>query len=153
MAIGDTPITITGNIVNDPELRFTPSGVAVASFRVASTPRRFNKSTNEYEDGEALFLTCNLWRQAAENVAESLTKGARVIVTGNLRQRSYTNKHGENRTVYEVEAEEVGPSLRYATAQVVRNPREDGPPARSYGPTGGTAGGDPNSVLNQDPGF
>lgn len=126
MAIGDTPITVVGNVVNDPELRFTPSGAAVANFRVASTPRRFNKQTNQYEDGEALFLTCNVWRQAAENVAETLSKGMRIIVTGNLRQRSYQNKDGENRTVYEIEVDEVGPSLRFASAQVNRNPREGG---------------------------
>ena len=120
MTQGDTPITIIGNVAADPELRFTPSGAAVANFRVASTPRRFKSQTNQWEDGEALFLTCNVWRQAAENVAETLTKGMRVIVNGLLRQRSYQNKQGENRTVFEVEVDEVGPSLRYATAQVVR---------------------------------
>ena len=126
MAQGDTPITIAGNLVADPELRFTPSGAAVANFRIASTPRTFNKDTNQWEDGEALFLTCNVWRQAAENVAESLTKGMRVIVTGRLKQRSYQTKEGEQRTVFEVEVDEVGPSLKYATASVNRNPREGG---------------------------
>ncbi|MBX8995172.1 single-stranded DNA-binding protein [Corynebacterium testudinoris] len=126
MAQGDTNITIVGNAVNDPELRFTPSGAAVANFRIASTPRRFNSQTNQWEDGEALFLTCNVWRQAAENVAETISKGMRVIVTGRLRQRSFQNKDGESRTVYEIEVDEVGPSLKYASAQVNRNPREGG---------------------------
>lgn len=126
MAQGDTPITIAGNLVADPELRFTPSGAAVANFRIASTPRTFNKDTNQWEDGDALFLTCNIWRQAAENVAESLSKGMRVIVTGRLKQRSYQTKEGEQRTVFEVEVDEVGPSLKYATASVNRNPREGG---------------------------
>ena len=126
MAQGDTPITIAGNLVADPELRFTPSGAAVANFRIASTPRTFNRETNQWEDGEALFLTCNVWRQAAENVAESLSKGMRVIVTGRLKQRSYQTKEGEQRTVFEVEVDEVGPSLKYASASVSRNPREGG---------------------------
>ncbi|KQB86966.1 single-stranded DNA-binding protein [Corynebacterium lowii] len=140
MAQGDTNITVVGNCVNDPELRFTPSGAAVANFRVASTPRRFNSQTNQWEDGEALFLTCNVWRQAAENVAETITKGMRVIVTGRLRQRSYQNREGENRTVYEIEVDEVGPSLRYASAQVNRNPREGGG-NRGGQPGGGFGGG------------
>jgi len=123
---GDTPITIVGNIVADPELRFTPSGAAVANFRIASTPRTFNKQTNQWEDGEGLFLTCNVWRQAAENVAESLSKGMRVIVNGRLRQRSYETREGEKRTVYEVEVDEVGPSLKYATAKVTRTQRDGG---------------------------
>lgn len=126
MAQGDTPITVVGNLVADPELRFTPAGAAVANFRIASTPRQFNKQTNQWEDQEALFLTCNVWRQAAENVAESLTKGMRVMVSGRLRQRSFETREGEKRTVFEVEVDEVGPSLRYATAQVNRNPREGG---------------------------
>lgn len=128
MAQGETPITIVGNVVADPELRFTPSGAAVANFRVASTPRVYNRDTNQYEDGEALFLTCNVWRQAAENVAESLTKGMRVIVNGRLKQRSYQSKDGEQRTVFEVEVDEVGPSLKFASAQVNRNPREGSTP-------------------------
>lgn len=126
MAQNETPITVVGTMVADPELRFTPAGAAVANFRIASNPRQFNKQTNQWEDQEALFLTCNVWRQAAENVAESLTKGMRVIVQGRLRQRSYETREGEKRTVFEVEVDEVGPSLRYATAQVNRNPREDG---------------------------
>ena len=126
MAQGDTPITVVGNLVADPELRYTPNGVAVANFRVASTPRQFDRQTNQWVDGEALFLTCNVWRQAAENVANSLTKGMRVIVNGNLKQRSYQTREGENRTVFEVEANEVGPSLQFATAQVTRTPRQGG---------------------------
>ena len=124
MAQGDTPITIVGNLVADPELRFTPSGAAVTNFRVATTPRVFNRDTNQWEDGDAVFLTCNAWRQMAENIAETLTKGMRVIVAGKLRQRSYQTKDGENRTVYEIEVDEVGPSLRYATATVTRADRQ-----------------------------
>ena len=126
MAQGDTNITVVGNIVADPELRFTPAGAAVATFRVASTPRRYNSQTNQWEDGEAMFLTCNVWRQAAENVAETLSKGMRIIVTGRLKQRSFQTREGKNRTVFEIDVDEVGPSLRYATAQVNRNPREGG---------------------------
>lgn len=122
---GETPITIVGNIVADPELRFTPSGAAVCNFRVASTPRIFNKNSNQYEDGEAVFLTVNVWRQAAENVAESLSKGMRVIVTGNLKQRSYETREGEKRSVYEIEADEVGPSLTFAKADVQRTQRSN----------------------------
>lgn len=122
---GETPITIVGNIVADPELRFTPSGAAVCNFRVASTPRIFNKNTNQYEDGEAVFLTVNVWRQAAENVAESLSKGMRVIVHGNLKQRSYETREGEKRSVFEVEADEVGPSLTFAKADVQRTQRSN----------------------------
>lgn len=120
MAIGDTNITVVGNMVADPELRFTPSGAAVCNFRMASTPRSFNRQTNQWEDGEALFLTVNVWRQAAENVAESLSKGMRVIVTGRLKQRSYETREGEKRSVFEVEADEVGPSLTFAYANVHR---------------------------------
>ena len=126
MAQGDTNITVVGNAVADPELRFTPSGAAVANFRIASTPRRYNAQTQQWEDGEALFLTCNAWRNMAENVAESVSKGMRVIVTGRLRQRSFQTKEGESRTVFEIEVDEVGPSLKYASAQVNRNPREGG---------------------------
>ncbi|HYT09932.1 MAG TPA: single-stranded DNA-binding protein [Mycobacteriales bacterium] len=115
---GDTIITVVGNLTADPELRFTPSGAAVANFTVASTPRTFDRQTNEWKDGEALFLRCNIWRQAAENVAESLTRGARVVVTGRLKQRSFETKEGEKRTVVELEVDEIGPSLRYATAKV-----------------------------------
>src|SRR5438105_4806823 len=126
MAAGDTQITIAGNLVDDPELRFTPSGQPVAKFRVASTPRFRDNSTGEWKDGDSLFLTCNVWRQAAENVAESLTRGMRVIVSGRLRQRSYETKEGEKRTVYEVEVDDVGPSLRNASAKVNRATRSGG---------------------------
>jgi single-strand DNA-binding protein len=126
MAAGDTNITLIGNLVDDPELRFTPSGAAVAKFRVASTPRYLDKATNEWKDGESLFLQCQIWRQAAENVAESLTKGMRVILSGRLKQRSYETKEGEKRTVFEVEVDEVGPSLRNATAKVTRTQRAGG---------------------------
>lgn len=126
MAQGDTNITIVGNVAGDVELRFTPNGAAVANFRVASTPRHYNSQTNQWEDGEAMFLTCNVWRKAAENVAESIQKGMRVVVTGKLKARSYQTREGDNRTVFEVDVDEVGPSLKYATAQVTRNPREGG---------------------------
>jgi single-strand DNA-binding protein len=126
MAAGDTQITIAGNLVDDPELRFTPAGQPVARFRIASTPRFLDKNTNEWKDGDSLFLTCNVWRQAAENVAESLTRGMRVIVSGRLRQRSYETKEGEKRTVYEVEVDDVGPSLRNASAKVNRIARSGG---------------------------
>ncbi|HYB17333.1 MAG TPA: single-stranded DNA-binding protein [Streptosporangiaceae bacterium] len=126
MAAGDTQITIAGNLVDDPELRFTPAGQPVARFRVASTPRFRDNSTGEWKDGDSLFLTCNVWRQAAENVAESLTRGMRVIVSGRLRQRSYETKEGEKRTVYEVEVDDVGPSLRNASAKVNRVARGSG---------------------------
>jgi single-strand DNA-binding protein len=141
MAAGDTVITVIGNLVDDPELRFTPSGAAVARFRVASTPRVMDKATNEWKDGDSLFLTCNVWRQAAENVAESLTKGTRVILSGRLRQRSYETKEGEKRTVYEVEVDEVGPSLRSATAKVNRASRAGGGGGSGFG--GGGAAEDP----------
>jgi len=123
MAAGDTNITIIGNLVNDPELRYTPTGQAVATFRVASTPRFLDKNTNEWKDGDSLFLSCNVWRQAAENVAESLQRGMRVIVSGRLKQRSYETREGEKRTVYEIEVDEVGPSLRNASAKVNRSNR------------------------------
>ncbi|MFK0192677.1 MULTISPECIES: single-stranded DNA-binding protein [unclassified Kitasatospora] len=134
---GETVITLVGNLVDDPELRFTPSGAAVAKFRIASTPRTFDRQTNEWKDGESLFLTCNVWRQPAENVAESLQRGMRVIVQGRLRQRSYETKEGEKRTVFEVEVDEVGPSLRSATAKVTRANRTGGP----GGGGGGFGGG------------
>ena len=134
MAAGDTQITIAGNLVDDPELRFTPAGQPVARFRVASTPRFRDNSTGEWKDGDSLFLTCNVWRQAAENVAESLQRGMRVIVSGRLRQRSYETKEGEKRTVYEVEVDDVGPSLRNASAKVARA-------SRSGGGFGGNQGG------------
>ena len=126
MAAGDTVITVIGNLTADPELRFTPAGAAVANFTVASTPRIFDRNTNEWKDGEALFLACTVWRQAAENVAESLTRGSRVIVSGRLKQRSYETREGEKRTVVELEVDEVGPSLRYATAKVNKTSRGGG---------------------------
>jgi single-strand DNA-binding protein len=118
---GETQITIVGNLVDEPELRFTPAGAGVAKFRIASTPRTFDKQTNEWKDGESLFLTCSVWRQAAENVAESLQRGMRVIVQGRLKQRSYETAQGEKRTVYEIDVDEVGPSLSRATAKVTKN--------------------------------
>jgi len=153
MAAGDTQITIAGNLVDDPELRFTPAGQPVARFRVASTPRFRDNATGEWKDGDSLFLTCNVWRQAAENVAESLTRGTRVIVSGRLRQRSYETKEGEKRTVYEVEVDDVGPSLRNASAKVnkvARNGSGNGPGGsggRASGggaPGGGQGGGAPS---------
>jgi single-strand DNA-binding protein len=161
MAAGDTQITIAGNLVDDPELRFTPAGQPVARFRVASTPRFRDNATGEWKDGDSLFLTCNVWRQAAENVAESLTRGMRVIVSGRLRQRSYETKEGEKRTVYEIEADEVGPSLRSASAKVNRVARTGGngtgqaPAARSGGrgqPDGGYAEADPDPWAGDSPG-
>ena len=134
---GETIITVVGNLVDDPELRFTPSGAAVANFRIASTPRTFDKQTNEWRDGDALFLSCSVWRQAAENVAESLQKGMRVVVQGRLKQRSYETREGEKRTVVELEVDEVGPSLKYATAKVARVQRSGG--GGGYGSSGGGA--------------
>lgn len=123
---GDTTITVVGNLTADPELRFTPSGAAVANFTVASTPRIYDRQSGEWKDGEALFLRCNIWREAAENVAESLTRGSRVIVQGRLKQRSFETREGEKRTVVEVEVDEIGPSLRYATAKVNKASRSGG---------------------------
>ncbi len=140
MAAGDTQITIAGNLVDDPELRFTPAGQPVARFRVASTPRYLDKNTNEWKDGDSLFLTCNVWRQAAENVAESLTRGMRVIVSGRLRQRSYETKEGEKRTVYEIEVDDVGPSLRNASAKVNKVARSGGDGGYGGGRSGGSGG-------------
>lgn len=140
---GETPLTIIGNLTADPELRFTPAGAAVANFTVASTPRTFDKATNEWKDGEALFMRCNIWREAAENVAESLTRGARVVVTGRLGQRSYETREGEKRTVVELEVDEIGPSLRYATAKVNKAARQAG------GSGGGTQSR--SQAKNDDP--
>lgn len=123
---GETTITVVGNLTGDPDLRFTPSGAAVANFTVASTPRTFDKQANEWKDGEALFLRCSIWRQAAEHVAESLTRGARVIVSGRLKQRSYETKEGEKRTSLELDVDEIGPSLRYATVKVIKAQRSGG---------------------------
>jgi single-strand DNA-binding protein len=154
MAAGDTAITIAGNLVDDPELRYTPTGQAVARFRVASTPRFMDRQTNEWKDGESLFLSCNVWRQAAENVAESLQRGMRVIVQGRLKQRSYETKEGEKRTVYEVEVDEVGPSLRNASAKVTKTQRSSGGGGfggggggnqGGYGGQGGSGGGKPQA--------
>ncbi|HEY4004268.1 MAG TPA: single-stranded DNA-binding protein [Pseudonocardia sp.] len=138
---GDTIITVVGNLTADPELRFTPSGAAVANFTVASTPRTFDRQSGEWKDGEALFLRCNIWRQAAENVAETLTRGSRVIVSGRLKQRSYETREGEKRTVVELEVDEVGPSLRYATAKVNKVSRGSGGGGFGGGGAGGGSGG------------
>jgi len=148
---GDTQITVVGNLVSDPELRYTPTGVAVANFRVASTPRTFDRQANEWKDGDSLFLTCNVWRQAAENVAESLQRGMRVIVTGRLKQRNYETKEGEKRTVYEVEVDDVGPSLRNASAKVARANRTGGAGGSGGGGYGG--GGQSSGGGNQGGGY
>lgn len=153
---GDTTITVVGNLTADPELRFTPSGAAVANFTVASTPRIFDRQSSEWKDGEALFLRCNIWREAAENVAESLTRGSRVIVTGRLKQRSFETREGEKRTVFEVEVEEIGPSLKYATAKVNRANRSGGGGGGFGGGAGGGGsrppqGGGGNSAPAEDP--
>ena len=142
---GDTTLTVIGNLTADPELRFTPSGAAVASFTVASTPRTFDRQSGEWKDGEALFLRCNIWRQAAENVAESLTRGARVIVNGRLKQRSFETREGEKRTVIELDVDEIGPSLRYATAKVNKVSRGSG------GGGFGGGGGGGQSAPPDDP--
>jgi single-strand DNA-binding protein len=154
MAAGDTQITIAGNLVDDPELRFTPAGQPVARFRVASTPRFRDNNSGEWKDGDSLFLTCNVWRQAAENVAESLTRGMRVIVSGRLRQRSYETKEGEKRTVYEVEVDDVGPSLRNASAKVNRIARSGGDGGYGGGGGGGqrSSGGGGRSGGGRDQG-
>jgi single-strand DNA-binding protein len=136
VAAGDTTITVVGNLTADPELRFIPSGAAVANFTVASTPRIYDRQSGEWKDGEALFLRCNIWRDAAENVAESLTRGSRVIVTGRLKQRSFETREGEKRTVVEVEVDEIGPSLRYATAKVNKISRSGG--GGGFGGSGGS---------------
>jgi single-strand DNA-binding protein len=141
---GETSITIIGNLVDDPELRFTPSGSAVVNFKVASTPRNFDKQTNEFKDGETLFLRCAVWRDAAENVAESLTKGMRVIIDGVLKSRTYETKEGEKRTVIELEVNEIGPSLRYANAKVNRT-------QRSGGNSGTAPGSVPRTAAKEDP--
>src|SRR5579875_1655744 len=158
MAAGDTQITIAGNLVDDPELRFTPAGQPVARFRVASTPRFRDNTTGEWKDGDSLFLTCNVWRQAAENVAESLQRGMRVIVSGRLRQRSYETREGEKRTVYEVEVDDVGPSLRNASAKVNKVSRSGGGfggpgPSSSGGQgSGGGSAAEPDPWANDGPG-
>jgi single-strand DNA-binding protein len=161
MAAGDTPITVVGNLVADPELRFTSAGQPVATFRIASTPRLRDAASGEWKDGDSLFLTCNVWRQAAENVAESLQRGMRVIVTGRLKQRNYETKEGEKRTVYEVEVDDVGPSLRNASAKVNRASRGSGEGGFGGGNRGGGGNGSysggqgssggGNTSRNEDP--
>lgn len=146
---GETTLTIVGNLTADPELRFTPSGAAVTSFTVASTPRIFDRQANEWRDGDALFMRCSIWRQAAENVAESLQRGARVIVTGRLSQRSYETREGEKRTVVEMTVDEIGPSLKYATAKVNRVRRGDASPG--YGSGGDDPWASPPSGGNGSP--
>ena len=143
---GETVITVVGNLTADPELRFTPSGAAVANFTVASTPRMMDRQTNEWKDGDPLFMRCSIWREAAENVAESLTRGSRVIVTGRLKQRSYETREGEKRTVVELEVDEIGPSLRYATAKVNKASRGGG-----GGGFGGGGGGNSRAAANSGP--
>jgi single-strand DNA-binding protein len=171
---GETVITVTGNLVDDPELRFTPSGLPVAKFRVASTPRTFDRDTQEWKDGESLFLTCSVWRQVAENVAESLQRGMRVIVQGRLKQRSYEDREGVKRTVYELDVDEVGASLKSATAKVTKNARggqgggwnggqqaKSAPPpvddpwaTNQDAPQGGTGWGNPQAgAYTDDPPF
>ena len=145
---GDTIITVIGNLTADPELRFTPSGAAVANFTVASTPRMFDRQTNEWKDGEALFLRCNIWREAAENVAESLTRGSRVIVSGRLKQRSFETREGEKRTVVELEVDEIGPSLKYATAKVNKASRSGGG-GGGFGSGGGGGGGGSRALRSR----
>ena len=149
---GETTITVIGNLVDDPELRFTPSGAPVANFRIASTPRTFDRQANEWKDGDTLFLSCAVWRQAAENVAESLQRGMRVIVQGRLKSRQYETREGEKRTVFEIDVEEVGPSLKAASAKVSKNPRQGGGGGYSGGgqsqqndpwASGGQPGGQP----------
>jgi single-strand DNA-binding protein len=150
MAQGDINLTIVGNITNDPELRFTPSGAAVASFTVASNSRYLDKTTNEWKDGEPVFMRCSVWRQYAENVAESLTRGTRVIVTGRLKQRSYETREGEKRTVLEMEVDDVGPALRTATAKVTKVARAGGGGFGDSG-AGGFGGGNSGGGSNDDP--
>lgn len=148
---GETSITLVGNLTADPELRFTPSGAPVANFTVASTPRTFDRATSEWKDGDAMFINCSVWRQAAENVAETLTKGMRVIVQGRLKSRSYETREGERRTVFEIEVDEVGPSLRYATAKVNRTSGGGGG-GGGYSQQGGSGGGDNNWSSNSGQG-
>jgi single-strand DNA-binding protein len=148
---GDTVLTVIGNITGDPELRFTPSGAAVANFTVASTPRAFDRQSNEWKDGETLFMRCSVWRDAAENVAESLQRGTRVIVSGRLKSRSYETKEGEKRTVIEMEVDEVGPSLRYASAKVTKTQRGSGGGGGFGGGGGGGFGGSQAGGGAEDP--
>ncbi|MBR7831682.1 single-stranded DNA-binding protein [Actinospica durhamensis] len=140
---GETVITVIGNLTGDPELRFTPSGAAVASFTVASTPRSFDRETSQWKDGDPLFLRCSVWRQYAENVAESLTKGMQVMVQGRLKQRSYQTREGENRTVIELDVDDVGPTLRFATAKITKSQRGSGGGGGGYGGGSGGSGNGP----------
>lgn len=161
MAAGDVNITVIGNLTADPELRYTPNGAAVANFTVASTPRQFDRQSNEWKDGETLFMRCSIWREAAENVSESLQRGTRVVVTGRLKSRSYETKEGEKRTTTELEVDEIGPSLRYATAKVNKTQRSGGPGGGfgggqgggnvSQGNFGGQQGGNFGGSPNDDP--
>jgi single-strand DNA-binding protein len=146
---GDTTITIIGNLTSDPELRFTATGTPVANFTVASTPRSFNRATGEWEDGEALFMRCTIWRQAAENVAESLTRGARVVVQGRLQQRSFQTQEGEKRTVMELTVDEIGPSLRYATTEVTKNAKTAASKVNPDPAAGTTSAGDPWAATDE----
>ena len=149
---GETTITVVGNLTSDPELRFTPAGAAVANFTLASTPRTFDRQSNEWKDGETLFLRCSVWREAAENVAESLTKGTRVVCQGRLTSRSYETKEGEKRTVMELEVDEIGPSLRYASTKVTRTQRGGGAPATGGASNwGGSANGWGATATNEPP--
>ncbi|GAA1540513.1 single-stranded DNA-binding protein [Kribbella lupini] len=148
---GETVVTLVGNLVDDPELRFTPSGAAVANFRVASTPRTYDRQSGEWKDGESLFLSCSVWRQAAENVAESLQRGMRVIVQGRLKSRSYDDREGQKRTVFEIDVDEVGPSLRSATAKVTRASRSGGEGGGGNFGGGGNSGGGFGGGSNQAP--
>ena len=150
---GETQITLVGNLVDDPDMRFTTSGAAVANFRVASTPRTFDRASGEWKDGESMFLTCTVWRQYAENVVESLQRGMRVIVQGRLKQRSYETQQGEKRTVFEVDVDEVGPALRSATAKVTRTQRQGGGGGFGQGGGGGFGGGQQGGYGNQGGGF
>ena len=145
---GDTVITVIGNLTSEPELRWTPSGAAVATFTIASTPRTLDRQTQEWKDGEALFLRCSVWREAAENVAESLTRGSRVVAQGRLKQRSFETKEGEKRTVVELDVDEIGPSLRYATATVAKVARTGNGPGGGFG--GGSGGGSGGGPAGRD---
>ncbi|WP_406632123.1 single-stranded DNA-binding protein [Amycolatopsis sp. WGS_07] len=150
---GETVVTVVGNLTSDPELRFTPSGAAVANFTVASTPRTFDRQSGEWKDGEPLFLRCSIWRQAAENAAESLTRGARVLVTGRLAQRSFETKEGEKRTVVELQVDEIGPSLRYATARVTKVSRSNGETSAPSADTWGTTPVPAGAGASEEPPF
>ncbi|MGZ0149939.1 single-stranded DNA-binding protein [Kribbella sp. WER1] len=150
---GEPPITLIGNLTGDPELRFTPSGAAVANFTVASTPRTLDRQSNEWKDGETLFISCSVWRQVAENVAESLTRGSRVVVTGRLKARSYDDRDGNKRTVFECDVEEIGASMRYATLKISKTSRSDGGGGGGFGGGGNQGGGGYQGGGNQGGGY